>query len=968
MEKWLQPTRILCVLLLLEVGSLQARLIPPNPSHMDHAQLEAKDTSVASLTPRADDNSEGNYRLPNNTSPEAYRIAIWTNVHNGTLEFGGTVEIDLLVLESSAEIKLHYRQTQNFTAFIIQRDAENASEIALNVETDVQREFLVLTPTDGNVSFPINTKWTLTVNYNGTLRTDMGGFHRTSYTDDGGIEHFLAATQFESTNARHAFPCYDEPARRANFTITIVHDPSYTAISNMPVNESVSSSGITVFETTPLMSTYLVAFVVSDFESTSGELNSLRQRVLTQKGKLGQQQWALWSGLVVESSLADYFGVDFPLPKLDQAGIPGKGGAMENWGLATYGEQYMVWSKENSTIDLKTSIANIIGHEYAHMWFGDLVSIQWWTYLWLKEGFATIFSYESNDIAFPEWDTYQIYHVQDYNSALINDALTSAVPMTHYVQTPAEISSRYNTFSYAKPSAVLYMFKNAWSDAVFKRGLNKYLTKNQYTSCDEWDLFAAFQESANELGLVLPTSVDNIFSSWSQQAGYPLLTVTRDYSAGTFTVTQRRYLADDNTNDKTWYVPINFATASKPDYRNTSASHYLLNTTETVISDAAVSGEDWLILNLQNAFYYRTLYDEQNYQLLVNVLNEQHWKIHHRNRAQLLYDAYFFVETKRLDLSVLLNLLTYLKDENQYAPWSVANTILSVYNRYLRGQNDDNAYQLFAGSLIEPVFDKIGVNAIPGEHYLNNYLRNIIVGLACEVDVQACIQQSYKKLSEFLFNGTAIEPTLKTKAYCAGLRNAPDFVYQKVVDDLLVSTDASDRSLFISSLGCSVNPIQVVPFFLLATNSSNGLTHAERTSLLNSAYTKTNVGVQEALGYLESHWNEYGQQLTTDSAKPLDADLRGIASYVVGDSEKSRLLALVEIINANGTQFIESDLSSVIEVRLKANFDWLEENQDTIINWATDYLHVDTSAAPSFASSLAAILVSALCLLLAGLY
>jgi len=238
------------------------------------------------------------------------------------------------------------------------------------------------------------------------------------------------------------------------------------------------SSGVTVFQTTPKMSTYLVAFIVSDFESTTGELNGLRQRVFSRKGKQDQQEWALWSGLVVESSLAGYFGVPFALPKLDQAGIPDfSAGAMENWGLATYREQYMWWNKENSTINLKTNIANIIGHEYAHMWFGDLVSVKWWTYLWLKEGFATLFSYESNDIAFPEWNTYQIYHVNDYNSALLNDALASAVPMTHYVQTPNEISNRYNTFSYAKPASVLYMFKNAWSDKVFRNGLNKYLSK-----------------------------------------------------------------------------------------------------------------------------------------------------------------------------------------------------------------------------------------------------------------------------------------------------------------------------------------------------------------------------------------------------------------------------------------------------------------------------------------------------------
>ncbi|KAH8382804.1 hypothetical protein KR009_005334 [Drosophila setifemur] len=956
MALWLLKS---CILLLVLAGSgLQARLIPP--LSLDSAQLEGKGSY--SISTRVDDNSEGNYRLPNNTAPEEYRVELWTNVHNGTREFNGYVEIDIQVLELTTEIKLNYRQTEAFNASIISRSEANASEVLLNVAIDSQREFLTFTPTDSGVSFAADTIWTLRVAYTGILRSDMGGFHRTSYTDDEGTEHFVAATQFESTNARHAFPSYDEPARRANFTITIHHDPSFTALSNMPVNESVSSPGITVFQTTPKMSTYLVAFVVSDFNSTTGELNGLRQRVLSQQGKQDQQEWALLSGLVVESSLAGYFGVPFALPKLDQVGVPGKGGAMENWGLATYGEQYMWWTKENSTIELKTSIANIIGHEYAHMWFGDLVSIQWWTYLWLKEGFATIFSYESNDIAFPEWNTYQIYHVQDYNSALINDALVSAVPMTHYVQTPAEISSRYNTFSYAKPSAVLYMFKNAWTDRVFRQGLNKYLTKNQYNSCDEWDLFASFQESADELGHTLPTSVNNIFSSWSQQAGYPLLTVTRNYQTGAVTITQKRYVEDkDDANQKTWYVPVNFATASNPDYRDTRASHYLMNVTETVITDVASTSDDWLLVNKQNTFYYRTLYDLQNYQLLADTLNNQIQLIHPRNRAQLLYDTYFFVNTNRLDHSVLFQLLTYLEKEDQYAPWSNANSILTVYQRYFRAE-EYNTFESFVSQLTNPILLKIGVNEIPGEHYLTNYLRNVIVSLACQVGNDECHLQSEKKLSEFLFNGTAIEPSLRTQAYCAGLRNPSQLVYNRVVDNLLQSTNPTDRSLFISSLGCPTSGTQLASFLRLSLDSTNGLSYAERTSLLNSAYTKSNYGVKASLEFLESNWEAYGN--LSDTEKPLDSDLRGIASYVVGDAEKTRLNTLVEEIKSKGAKYIEDDLSATIETRIQANFEWLNENREPVINWLSEYLKSDDNSSPIFTSSLTTIFVSTMALFL----
>ncbi|XP_017141907.2 aminopeptidase N [Drosophila miranda] len=958
MAMWLLNSSLL--LLLLAAVSLQARLILPQ----DDGQLETKGQFFA--TPR-NDNDEGNYRLPNNTAPESYKVELWTNVHSGARDFNGSVQIDLQVLELSSSITLHYRQTSNFTASIISRD-EVAQAIELDVTTDTDREFLTLTPKLANVTFAANTNWTLSIDYNGTLRSDMGGFYISSYTDDDSTVHYLATTQFESTNARHAFPCYDEPARRANFTITIHHDPSYKAISNMPEDEAATSSGVTAFQTTPKMSTYLVAFIVSDFESTGGELNGLPQRVFSRKGKQDQQEWALWSGLVVESSLAGYFGVPFALPKLDQAGIPDfSAGAMENWGLATYREQYMWWNKQNSTINQKTNIANIIGHEYAHMWFGDLVSIKWWTYLWLKEGFATLFSYESNDIAFPEWNTYQIYHVNDYNSALLNDAATTATPMTHYVQTPSEISGRYNTFSYAKPASVLFMFKNAWTDSVFRLGLNKYLTKNQYNSCDEWDLFESLQEAANEQGLSLPTTVANIFSSWSQQAGYPLLTVERNYDAGTFTVKQQRYLADkDAANQNTWYVPINFATASSPDYRNTSASHYLLNIAEVAVTDAQIGSDDWLILNKQSSGYYRILYDNQNYQLLAQVLADQPYKIHVRNRAQLLYDTYIFLTSGRLNHSTLFDLLSYLKNENEYAPWSTANTILTVFDSYLRGDEQYSEFSSFVVQQIDGIFNRLGVNEIPGEHYLNNYLRVVLISLACQVGSESCYEQSALKLKQFLLNGIHIEATIRTQTFCGGLRKTEDDIFNLVLQNLGASSDATDRSLFVSSLGCSQVPSQLETFFSSSFNESNGLTDSERTSLLNAAYSRSEVGLTASLDFLESNWRDYAQ--LNGSTKPLDLALRGIATYVVSTKQQTRLNALVEDVKTNGPEYVDDDLSTVVDSRVNANLDWLAVHRDPLISWLAAYNTVKDNGSPALTTSLATILASALTLLLWQLF
>lgn len=212
------------------------------------------------------------------------------------------------------------------------------------------------------------------------------------------IFSYLATTQFESTDARHAFPCYDEPAKRANFTITINHSPTYTAISNMPVNEALSTIGKTVFLTTARIPTYIVAFVVSDFEYTEGILNDIPQRVYSRPSAKHDHEWAVVSGMLITERLSEYYGVNFMLPKMDQVAIPDfAAGGMENWGLATYREEYLLYNKDTSTVYTKTSIASISAHELCHQWFGDLVAIEWWEYLWLKEGFATFFSYSAVD-------------------------------------------------------------------------------------------------------------------------------------------------------------------------------------------------------------------------------------------------------------------------------------------------------------------------------------------------------------------------------------------------------------------------------------------------------------------------------------------------------------------------------------------------------------------------------------------
>ncbi|XP_059217370.1 aminopeptidase N [Stomoxys calcitrans] len=746
----------------------------------------------------------------------------------------------------------------------------------------------------------------------------------------------LAATQFESTNARHAFPCYDEPAKRATFSVTINHNPTYTALSNMPKNEAESSNGKTVFQSTTNMPTYLIAFIVSDFKYSEGTFYGLKQRVYSRPGSEDEQEWGLLSGMLITQRLADYYGIDFMLPKLDQAAIPNKGGAMENWGMATYAENYMLYNKENSTIYTQTNIANIIGHEICHQWFGDYVTVEWWTYLWLKEGFAELFSFKATDDAYPEWGIWQQFHTDDYQTALVNDAGNNPTPMTHYVQTPAEISSRYNHVSYSKAGSVLHMWNHALTDKIFQRGLHNYLDANKFGAAVENQLFQALQNAINSESFKIPASIAEMLGTWSHNGGYPLLTVTRNYDDGSFDVHQKAFFNNETIqSDNLWYIPFNYAVKSKPDFRDTQASHYIPNVGNTKVNEK-ISNDDWLILNKQSTGFYRINYDERNWRLIIEGLISKPYQIDVRNRAQLMHDAYRFSSSKRLSHSILMEMLTYLSKEDQYAPWSTANGIINVYNRYLNGHGDYKNFQEFISQVTQPTYEKFGINDVPGEHHYVKYTRNVVINLACVANNEQCLKETNAKLQEHIDHKRVIEPNVKSQIFCHGLRQTSDKIFDHVFDKLMDSADQTERNLMISSMGCAQQESHLAKFVSSSTDGNNKLRSQERTTILSSAYTRGQKGLNAAIDFLDKEWQAYAQlSSATGRTNPLDIALRDMSSYVVSKEQETKFMALID--KVKGSSYVSTDLELVVKSRIVDNFDWLKQHGDPIMSWLSTY-------------------------------
>ncbi|XP_065372517.1 aminopeptidase N-like [Calliphora vicina] len=889
-----------------------------------------------------------NYRLPNETYPEHYDITLTTNVHTGEKSYKGEVTIYLVVVKPTAKIVVHARQLKEFNVNIASLSAEEWEE--LEPEYDEERDFLILNR-KRDIPFAADTKWKLSLTYSSELREDKVGFYMSTYKDAKGNDHYLATTQFESINARYAFPCYDEPAKRANFTITINHSPAYSAISNMPVNKELSSSGKTVFLTTARIPTYIVSFIVSDFQYSEVIVNGLPQRLYSRPGRQQEHEWALVSGMLVLKRLSEYLNLPFMLPKMDHVAVPDfTQGGMENWGLATYREEYLLYNTNTSTVFAQTEIASLSAHEISHQWLGDYVTVKWWSYLWIKEGFATLLSYKALDDIYPEWYIWQQFHVSIYQLALSKDASNSSKAMTAYVQKPEEIAAIYDSISYNKAASVLHMWNNALTEEVFKQGLHNFLTLNKYSAVEEKELFTAIETSMKEKNYNISANFSLMMASWTQQANYPLLTVIRNYKEGSFNIIQEAFYDDKNfKNNKTWYIPLNYAVASNPDFRNTEATHYLLNVTGIEINDTKIDNNDWLILNKRSTGYYRINYDNENWNLIIAALCQNYYKIHPFNRAQLMHDAYYLSVSNRLNHDILLKMLTYLKKEYHYAPWYTANDIINNFNIYLSSDANYNDLKFFLAEMVGPIYDKLGINDVPGDPHYQKYTRNVIIDIACLAGIEDCLEGTKNKLKALVKYNMTIEPNVQVPIYCNALKQSNDEEFNFVYNKLMDSSDLVLRALFISSLGCSQNKNHIKKLIESSIDETNKLSQEERYTLLNAVYSRGEIGLLACIEFLNENWQVYSNLKSSGGSNPLVDDIRDMSAYVINKEQEEQLLALVATvkININITATLEKDVNTII----KANYDWLENNRKPLMSWFAEYRSINSAGSAGHAVS-----------------
>uniref|UniRef100_A0ACB8E535 Uncharacterized protein n=1 Tax=Sphaerodactylus townsendi TaxID=933632 RepID=A0ACB8E535_9SAUR len=667
----------------------------PGPSTTTTSGIPGPSTTTTSGIPGPSttptpENPWNKWRLPSTLRPESYTISLQPFLKpndQGLYVFHGNSSVRFLCQNATDLILIHSKKL-NYTAPQVSLTGVNGAPTPniSSISEEKETEYLVVQLSS---QLQANQQYELHTSFTGELADDLAGFYRSEYQEDGQAK-VVATTQMQAADARKAFPCFDEPAMKATFALTLIHPPDHVALSNMPANrtENVTINNEvwtrTVFEPTLKMSTYLLAFIVSQFEAVKTYQNSTLIQIWGRPKAIreGQGEYALNVTGPILSFFERHYNTAYPLDKSDQVALPDfNAGAMENWGLVTYRENALLFDPLYSSIGNKERVVTVIAHELAHQWFGNLVTLAWWNDLWLNEGFASYVEYLGADAAEPTWNIKDLLVTNDMYRVMAVDALVSSHPLSFReaeIQTPAQISEVFDSIAYNKGASVLRMLSEFLTEERFKRGLQSYLHTFAYGNTVYSDLWEHLQMAVDEDQFYLPGTIENIMNRWTLQMGFPVLSV--DTRLGS--VSQRHFLLDPNSTvqrpsefNYTWIVPVSWMTSD-----NQTGTYWLQETSDTNgnFSTASEPGK-WLICNINVTGYFRVNYDQENWDRLLGQLGSNHQVIPVLNRAQLIDDAFNLARANYTSTELALNTTRYLSLETDYLPWDTALSNLGYF-------------------------------------------------------------------------------------------------------------------------------------------------------------------------------------------------------------------------------------------------------------------------------------------------
>ena len=585
---------------------------------------------------------------------------------------------------------------------------------------------------------------TVDLEFEGILNDRLLGFYRSKYQQNGKTK-YLATTQFEAADARRAFPCWDEPEAKATFEISIIADKKFTAISNMPIKTKKKTGNKTTynFQKTPLVSTYLIYLGVGEFEYLTDKAGKIQIRVVTTKGNTSKGKFSLELGKKLLTSYEKYFGIKFPLPKLDLIAVPDfAAGAMENWGAITFRETILLYDPKTSSTRTKQFIAEVISHEIAHMWFGNLVTMKWWNDLWLNESFATFMATKFVDKFYPEWDLWNQFVEDAMNVAMGLDSLKTTHPIDVKVNSPAEIREIFDAISYDKGGCVLRMLENYVGEPNFQRGLKKYLSDFKYKNAQGQDLWDA-------IGKASGMPVTAMINTWLKQPGFPLVEINQD--GNNLKIKQKRYLLESNKkfSKGLWSIPLSLGLEKE--------------TSKTLFSKKSMSvklpkNTIGFVANYGRKGFYRVKYDE-GILLDLKMLVDQK-RIPPIDRWAIQNDLFSLCVSGDEQVRNYLDFSDAYFDEDSYlASVNVAHNLASLYFRAF-DEKFIEEIRSYAINYFRKILSNLGWEPQKSDKHTDALLRTFTIAVLGKMNDDSVTDEAIRKYQKFLKSPSSLSPDL----------------------------------------------------------------------------------------------------------------------------------------------------------------------------------------------------------------
>jgi puromycin-sensitive aminopeptidase len=862
------------------------------------------------------------HRLPETVRPERYRIELRPDLERFT--FTGDESITIRVRQPVKSIELNASQLE-VTKATLQRRGERALPVkGIESLKDQQRIRLTF-----DAAIP-GGEATLRLGFSGVLNDQLAGFYRSRYTMSDGTQGYMAATQFESTDARRAFPCWDEPAAKAVFEVSIVVPDGMTSLSNTPiVDEKDLGDGTRLvrFAETPRMATYLLAFVVGPLEALQGQTKTgTKVGVWALPDRIALGRWGLEESTRILEYLNDYYGVPYPLPKLDHISLQDfAAGAMENWGAITYRERILLLDPATSSAQTRQNITDVIAHETAHMWFGDLVTMAWWDDLWLNESFATWMGTKTAGALHPDWQMWTQFLNLETVRGLTLDGLRSSHPIEVPVKDPAEIREIFDEISYSKGASILRMLEQFLGEATFRRGIRSYLKTHSYGNTRTEDLWRA-------LGTASHQPVGALMGTWTRQTGFPLLDakVTRKGGDARIALSQSRFLyghiLGSSKDASRWKIPVRISRAGSK--KITSFLMGKKSDSRPLGRSRRATDSDWIKVNAGQSGFYRVNYPAEEWKRLRKAVVSG--ELGPEDRIGLQNDAYDLMRAGYLPATTLLDLTSAYRGEDDATGWSMIANSLHDFETLVSQEPYLGRFDAYVRDLFRAAGQRSGWEPKADEGHLDALKRTTVLYALGHHEDRRALDEAAKRFTRYLKDPSTLHPNLRGVVYALVAQQADESTYETLWDLERKAALQEEQVRLLVALSQPRDPR------LLQETLRRSLTDAVRSQdavivITNVAAVRPSVGLDLAWSFVKDNWDELYRRYAESGFL-----IRRLVHISEGFTRADMAKDVERFFRSRKAPEVRRAVQQSIE-KIRVNAAWRKRNAKDLAGWFTDH-------------------------------